>query len=341
MARSLGAVCLLSLLSCGSGPAVVEAGLPGRAGPPGTRPATYDDVEAAPTLPLPRPTGLMDQGTGPGVLLPAEQPEDQVVTQVGGFKIHKSHVYDRQLEEDPLATRSAVDRLVFDVLIAQQALKHGITVDPTHVGRIVHQEEERLAEQVAKDWDGRISLEQFLRNTKDVDLKTFRLFMRRHMARRLYRYYVIRFLGMQEDRVQVRLIRSRSRDKLEELRRKVLSGADFRSLALRESEHSSQRRGGLLEPFAETSPRSFAKAAFALKEGEVSSVLATRNAAGPVYDLLYCVKRLPRRSEAFDALRAELDKEWLSRPITREESMAAYMRLRAASERLNNAGQKR
>src|SRR5690606_17278997 len=91
--------------------------------------------------PLPAPLPLRHQDTTPGVLLPRAEADDQEVIRVGDLPIRKSHVYDRLFEENPQFTKIQVDALVFDVLLAQQASKHGIFVDARMVDRLVDEEE--------------------------------------------------------------------------------------------------------------------------------------------------------------------------------------------------------
>ena len=276
-----------------------------------------------------------------GVLMPRKSAADTVVAKVGGLSIRKSHIYDRLFEDDTLRTKTLVDTIAFDALLAGQATKHKVFVDPEMIDKVVKQEVERLVAQVEKDWQGRMSIDDFLQFKSGRDLKTHRQFMRRQMARDLFRYYVVRFLALRDNRVQVRILTHPDRIEIERIRRMVAEGADFESLALKRSRHPSQKSGGKLPPFSRGDKSQFTDAAFALQEGEVSPIRETTQNGAPMYFLLYCLQHMRGRDITFKAAKPELDKAWMVDPLTRGEANALYLRLRDASEALNNGDKKR
>jgi hypothetical protein len=284
---------------------------------------------------------LFKQDLAPGVLMPSADPEDAVVMNVAGFPIRKSHLYDRLFEENPRRAKEQVDILVFDILLAQQAGKHGIAVDPAMIDGIVAEEEKRLVGRVEKDWGSRMSVDDFLQFEKGVDRKVYRMLLRRHLARRLYRHYVIRYLALLEDRVKVRIIKHRERPTIARILEQVREGAEFHTLALRESEDETQRLGGELPPFGRDHKSIYTEVAFKLAAGEVSDILSTTQAGAPIYFLVYCVRHMPGRKVPFAAVKAELDREWLTNPPTPPESRELYLRLRSRSEGLKNGPRKR
>lgn len=288
------------------------------------------------------PADPLGQGAlTPGVLMPRKAADDAVVARIGGFPIRKSHIYDRMFEVDTLRTKTVVDTIAFDILLASQAKKHHIFLDPTMIDKIVKEEVDRMVAKVEKEWKGRISIDDYLQILRGRDLKTDRQFMRRQMARDLFRYYVVRYLALRENRVQVRILTHPDRREIETIRSMVGEGASFETFALKKSRHTSQRDGGKLPPFTREDKSEFSEAAFQLKEGEVSQVRQTTQDGAPMYFLLYCMHHMPGRDISFKQAKPELDRAWITTPLVRGEANMLYLRLRHASEALINGGQKR
>ena len=290
---------------------------------------------------LPVEDSIFKQDLGPDVLMPRAKADDSVVMKVGGFSIRKSHLYDRLFEFDPVDTKKEIDRMVFDILLAQQAHKNKIFVDVDMIDKIVKDAERRLGERVKQDWGVSMTLERFLVDNRGINLKTYRTLARRGLARKMLRYYVVRYLAGLEDRVRVRIISHRDRPTIERILKKAREGAEFRSLALRESEHPTQGDGGFLPPFSRKSKAKYVKPAFALKAGEVSDILSVVSDGVTHFYLLYCVKHIKGRKLTFKDVKAELDSDRLKNPITEAETRDLYDRLRTASELLHNGGKNR
>ena len=300
-------------------------------------PATKPEPKSADAslISMPEALSLESQDLGPQVLMPTAVPDDAEVMSIGGFAIHKSHLYDRLFEVNPFETKKNVDSLVFDILLAKEAQERGIYVDAKQVDEMIATEESSLAKQVEEDWGGVLTFDEYLQQNLGVNLEVHRLLQRRRLARRLFRYYVIRYLALLEDRVQVRIISHRDRATIDKAMGQAREGADFHSLALRISEHTdTQRRGGLVAPFSRSSKWVFAAAAFELAPGEVSDVLEVTNDGVTHHYLLYCTQHMPGRQVPFREVKEELDADWLKNPIINEEANDLYVRLRSASEAL-------
>ena len=143
--------------------------------------------------------------------------------------------------------------MVVDILLSQQAHNNMIFVDVDMIDKIVKDAERRLEQRVKQDWGVSMTLERFLVDNRGINLKTYRTLARRGLARKMLRYYVVRYLAGLEDRVRVRIISHRDRPTIERILKKAREGAEFRSLALRESEHPTQGDGGFLPPFSRKS----------------------------------------------------------------------------------------
>ena len=108
------------LASCAGGP----SGSPGTvvAAPPGSTPVVQNDQG-----PLPPPkvaasvAPAMADGFGPEILLPREDAKDDEVARVGDLVLRQSHAFTRLLSANPNLALSAVDLLIFDVLVARHA----------------------------------------------------------------------------------------------------------------------------------------------------------------------------------------------------------------------------
>ena len=290
---------------------------------------------------LPTSEEIFDQDLGIGVLMPRVRPVDSEVVKVAGFSVRKSHLYDRLFEINPLWTKKEIDWIVFDILLAKEAIKHNVFIDVDMIDKRVTDAEGLLEERVKSDWGGRMTLDAFLIENRGITRKFYRAMSRRQLARGMLRYYVVRYLAGLQDRVSVRIISHRNRATMQSILKKVGEGADFRSLALRESEHPTQRRGGLLPPFGRDSSLKFKIPAFELQPGEVSKILTVESDAVTHYYLLYCVARIPGRKLPFKDVKAELDKDQVLNPLSEEEKLDLYARLRSASESLPKDEKKR
>jgi parvulin-like peptidyl-prolyl isomerase len=147
-------------------------------------------------------------------------------------------------------------------------------------------------------------------------------------AQRLYQGYVIRYLALREDRAQVRFLVHKDRAVAQEVVDKVRGGADFATLALRWSEDSSRRDGGLLPPFGRGFQHPIVDVAFGLQPGAVSQPFEGRHGDEPRWFVVYCLAQLPGRDVPFAEVRAEIDRELESRPLSELEMNAYTLRWR-------------
>lgn len=301
-------------------------------------------VHSRPVSTAAKPWSLVPQNLGPEILLPAGDTTDDTVAQVGNVVIRKSHVYDRWLELEPKRAQGFLDHLVFDALLAQEAVRHRITIDPREIDKAADDEIKSLRKRVEKEWGKELSFEEYCDLEFQKSPESYRLWRRLLLARDCYRSYVIRYLATLEDRVQVRLFAHSDQRVVEEVRRRAQQGADFKSLVLRErSQHKpSNRNGGLMPPIGRDYPSPLTEHAFRLKPGELSEVVEVQGEGGhKLYFLLFCLKRTQGRKHTFEEARKELDEELRRNPLTAEERLATYTRLRSRSEALKNADRQR
>ncbi len=268
---------------------------------------------------------------GPDVLLPDPTAGDAEVARVGDLVLRRSQAFARLLSADPKLALSAVDLLIFDVLVAQHARQFGIVVDPARVRALADEDESALREQVREELGDGLTFGQYVWRIFGMRLDDWRLTAELRIAQRLYQGYVIRFLAMREDRVRVRYIVHEDRRVLEEAAASVRQGADFATLALRLSTDALRREGGMLPPFGKGFPHPVTDQALLLRPGQLSPVFEQKSNDAVRYYLVYCIERLAGRDVPFQDVRQELDEGLAKRPLTPIETNAYTLRWRAAA----------
>jgi parvulin-like peptidyl-prolyl isomerase len=315
----------------------------GCAGPPaGARPDAASPAgapvapiaQAGPPVEVVAPQVAPAPAYGPAILLPDAAATDDVVVRIGDLALRKSHAYTRLLSADPKLALSAVDLLVFDVLVARHAQEHGITVKPERVEELATAEEQDLNKQVQSEFGTSMSVADYVWRIFGMRLPDWRASLRLRTAQRLYQGYVIRYLGLREDRVQVRYIVHKDKKVVDEIYDKVRAGADFATLALRWSEDNYRRDGGLLPSFGRGFPHPVAETAFALQKGEVSKPFSAHVGDVERWFVVFCLDRVVGRTVSFEQVRDEIDRELQNHPVAPIEMSAYTLRWRAAFEKV-------
>ncbi|MCA8964606.1 MAG: peptidylprolyl isomerase [Planctomycetes bacterium] len=332
--RSAQVVTALSMLAvaCAGAPRVAPmpaAPAGGAAAPAVTEspPAAHPPVQLAPNV----PPELHD--LGPEILLPAQDSKDDEVARVGDLVLRKSHAFTRLSSAHPNLALTAIDLLVFDVLVARHAEQFGIRVDPRRVETIAQAEEQTIRGQVGSEFGGELDFGSYVWRIFGMRLSDWQQTLRLRTAQRLYQGYVIRYLGLREDRVQVRFLSHKDEAVAREVAEKVRAGADFGTLALRWSEDGTRRDGGLLPPFGKGFQHPIAEVALTLKRGEVSEPFKGRLGDSDRWFVVYCLDRMPGRDVPFAAVQAEIDKDLADNPLTQIETAAYTLRWRSQLEK--------
>lgn len=319
-ARGAGvAVALAFAAGCAGSAAQVRAAP--RATPPPVPP---------PVLVPPAPPEL-PAGLGPEILLPAPDAADAEVARVGDLVLRESHAYRRLLSAHPKLALSAVDLLVFDVLVARHAQQFDVRVSEQRVEELAAKEEQELRQQVAAELP-ELPFADYVWRLFGMPEQDWRRGLRLSAAQRLYQGYVLRYLALREDRVQVRFLVHKDQKVAQEVVDKVRVGADFATLALRWSEDPSRRDGGLLPPFGRGFQHPAAQHAFELKNGEVSAPFEAPWGGESRWFVVYCLEHRPGRDVAFEAVRDEIDRDLERQPITPLETTAYTLRWRSSLE---------
>ena len=287
--------------------------------------------EAAPVVqPAQRPPTVSDYG--PDILMPSEAAPDAEVARIGDTSLRQSQAFARLLSADPKLALSAVDLLVFDVLIAGHAREFGIRAPNERVRALAEEEERRLREQVERELGAKVPFEDYVWRIFGMRIEDWRRTTEIRTAQRLYQGYVIRYLALREDRVVVRYIANKDEKALFDAAEKVRQGADFATLALRLSEDPLRREGGLLPAFSAQFPHPVTKVAIGMQPGALSDVFEQTVGDERRFYLVYCLDRLPGRDVAFPDVQQEIDQELEKRPLTPIETNAYTLRWRGALE---------
>ena len=297
--------------------------------PPAPAPSNPSPAElpAAPPVVRAQQPRSAAPGLGPEVLLPEAGGADLEVARVGDLVLRRSDAFTRLLSANPKLALSAVDLLVFDVLVAKHAQQHGVVVQPERVEELASAEEEQLREQVEQEL-GRVGFEAYVWRLFGMRVEDWRASLRLRTAQRLYQGYVLRYLALREDRVRVRFLVHKDEAVAREVVEKVRVGADFATLALRWSEDPTRRDGGLLPAFGEGFQHPAAQRAFELEPGEVSEPFQASWGGEQKWFVVYSLERQQGRDVAFEEVRDEIDGELVARPVTPLETTAYTMRWR-------------
>lgn len=284
------------------------------------------------SLQVPAPSVPAPSGMGPEILLPDPTAGDLPVAQLGDLVLRRSDAFARLLTADPKLALSAVDLLVFDVLVARHAEQFGIRVDPARVAAVAAAEAEELRNQVARELGRNYDFQAYVERMFGMAPEVWQRSLALRAAQRLYQGYVIRYLALREDRAQVRFVMHRDPKIVAEVAEKVRAGADFATLALRWSEDASRRDGGLLPPFGRSLAHPVTAVAFTLAPGEVSAPFQAMVGDEPRWFCVYCLERTTGRDVPFAEVREAIDRDLEARPLTALETSAYTLRWRAAAE---------
>ena len=319
------------LAGCAGPPMSIEPLSPPQ-GSGGDRPAVRGPDKLPVTPPQIAPPKTPEfAGLGPEVLLPTRDSEDAEVAKIGDLVLRQSHAYARLLSAHPKLALSAVDLLVFDVLVARHAQQYGVRLSEERVEELSLREERELREQVQQELVG-VSFEGYIWRLFGMREQDWQAALRLRTAQRLYQGYVLRYLSLREDRVQVRFLVHKDKAVAQEVYDKVRVGADFATLALRYSEDASRREGGLLPAFGQGFQHPAATRAFDLKAGEVCEPFAASWAGEPRWFVVYCLEHRQGRDVPFDAVRDEIDADLETSPVTPLETTAYTLRWRNEEE---------
>ena len=236
------------------------------------------------------------------------------------------------------------EMLIHDLLVEQEAKRRGVSVSPEEVAtendlllRNVFppdtsaDQRERLLDQLLRDkgltrelWEATVRLNALLRKMVAPGVKVTEEMLKAEFARAY------------GTKVQVRQIRLPSVEEAQKILTLVEKGEDFAKLARNYStDTTTAPNGGLLPTFSreETSvPRAVRDAAFALKDGQVSSIVQV----GSSFHVLKLVKRVMPPRVTYESVRDKLRDQVRQRIIMGAQAqLMSELRRRAEIEYVN------
>ncbi len=140
--------------------------------------------------------------------------------------------------------------------------------------------------------------------------------IRRAVRTKLLLGRVIRYGLMREERLDLRTIVVKSKATANELKTKIADGADFITLARRESSDASAKEGGRLPPVTRgVLQPAIEKAVFDLFPGQVSDVLTVTERGETTYHLFRLLERQDSSGQSFADVAAEVERGLSERPL--------------------------
>jgi foldase protein PrsA len=291
--------------------------------------------EPAPVAPAP---GEPAEPTAPDTT--AQRPP-QIMATVNGQPIYMDRLHRSLVQVHGMFIP---EMLVHDLLIEQEAKRRGVSVGPEDVAaendfslRNVFppgtspDQRERLLDQLLRNkgltrelWEATVRRNALLRKMVAPGVKVTEEMVKAEFAR------------THGAKVQVRQIRLPSVDEAQKILTLVEKGDDFAKLARDYStDTTTAPKGGLLPVFTRQEasvPRAIREAAFALKDGQVSSIVQVGNS----FHVLKLVKRITPPQIKYESVRDQLSDQVRQRMIMGAQAqLMSELRRRADVEYIN------
>jgi peptidyl-prolyl cis-trans isomerase C len=270
--------------------------------PPKPAPAPSTPASPAPVTPVPKPPVMLT----PSVSVAPNVPPDRVVLTVGDIKLTAAQfdqLIDILPEQMKVSARGAGrkqfgDNLVRVLVLAQEGHRRGLDQTPAYKLQSKFQLDNYLAGQ---------TFTQMGKETKvsDADARKYYQEHQQEWDGVTARHILIRFQGSP---VPVRtgqkdLTDAEALAKAQDIRKRIVAGEDFATIAKAESDDAgSGANGGELGTFhhGQMVP-AFDAAAFALKPGEISEPVKTQFG-------YHIIKVEKRETKTFEDVRAEIER---------------------------------
>ena len=308
----------LSLVSALLLPACAGPGESGLAPLPGELPAATGKTSP--------PAGGKGAGKGwvdPDVLA-VPRGEDKVLMVCGGKKFRKHRAFDLLMEQDPRRGLQILHAMA-DLALAREVAGHeGVRVPLCEVDRLVRLGMKKDLERARRSFGPQATLEDFAALELGMTLEEYKAWLRKMASRQLLLSYTVVYTAIREDRVQCRIMTLPSREEALRLARSVRDGADFQTLARKYSLDPTAVQGGKIPPFTREFEHPAARAAFKLREGEVSDPIPGRQGGKPVWYLVFLEKRIPGRKGTFRELEGEVRRRVRESPPGPEDFLAFF-----------------
>jgi peptidyl-prolyl cis-trans isomerase C len=253
-------------------------------------------------------------------------PDDAVLATVNGQEITGA-IFDKVLKQVPQSAgtpdikKQLLDKIIDLELVAQAAKKAGVDKEPDFkIGMAMYEKQQLFAIYLNREIVDKVKVDP-------ADVK---------------KYYEVHSSDYATgEQVKASHILVDTEEKAKEIKKKLDEGADFAELAKADSSCPSASRGGDLGYFTkETMVPEFAKAAFALKVGEISEPVKTQFG----WHIIKVTDRKPAGTKPFDEVKGEIEQKLLGeRQQAAYEELLAKLRkdadIKVNSDKLGEAGQ--
>lgn len=261
-----------------------------------------------------------------------------VVARVGGREITAEDVTreffrgSQQLAPGTTMRQAAfatLNRLVIREIIGQESKRIGLVPPPAFIAAEAKRALEDLRMQALTSYGAGTTPEKYLEIEMKQKLSEWQRQRDAEAAERWLLSRIIRFHGIQSDRVEIQLIALDDEKTARDVAAKLDQGADFAQLAMTYSKHPSGKSGGRMPPLARESLNpAVADRAFALAPGARTNILSVDDGIGKrQYELVKLVRRLPGRNLPWSEVAAEIEDGLAREPLGQEEFIAWNLRL--------------
>jgi hypothetical protein len=224
---------------------------------------------------------------------------------------------------------AALNRLVVREIIGQEAQRLGLTVPENYLAAERRRALEDLKVQAMTSYGAGTTPERFVELELKQTLVAYLKVRDAEAAERWLLSRVIRFHGLQSDRVELQLIAVDDEKTAREVAAKLDEGADFAQLAVAHSRHPSAQAGGRLPPLPRESLNpAVADRAFMLAPGARTSILSVEDGLGRrQFELVKLIRRIPGRKVTWPEVATEIEEGLAKEPLGRDEFIAWNLRL--------------
>jgi hypothetical protein len=252
---------------------------------------------------------------------------DQVLVNVAGEEVRASDLFQYLFVSFNPQTTRAIQQCVLNVLVAKEAARIGARIPEAEIAT---EQDRALADQkqqFQQTYKGSISFDEAIRENLGMTPEAYAALWHRAVLQTLFLERVVRYELRRDERRVLRVLVVADKAKAESLRHDLELGADFDTLARRESVHPSRDRGGLLPALPVTFRSGLTDGGEELSVGGVSQVLEFPGNSGTMYKVVKVIEILPGDARPYAEQEETLLAELKVRPLDELEVIAGSQRM--------------
>ncbi|MFH2002652.1 MAG: hypothetical protein ABIK28_23480 [Planctomycetota bacterium] len=200
---------------------------------------------------------------------------DRVLATVDGEEIRASDLYEVYVMDNPGKTRHVVEDLALFILVRKEATRLGVSANPEEVEKRINAMIREQQGRIAMNLDETLPIEEFVRIQYHMEMPAYRDLIRQSAVFQSLLERCIRYLELRVRRFQVGVILVNDPARADEIRKKLVKGANFEVLAKEHIDKFSGSTGGVLPPLPADMDYPVIKESLKLGIGEVSEVKET------------------------------------------------------------------